>query len=163
MKSFNFISRQLAPVGLIVLLLVVSGAAQDPQRRSLPFPDAKGGPGDVAQGDLWMRWSTDRRLGFVQGFLEGSRSAYVLACGNAESLAPSVPNLNSDCLAQFPPAPLKASEYVRLVTDFYSKYPRDRQLTIRRLIIKLSEPDMTVVGVHKWLDEIVKERERPHD
>jgi hypothetical protein len=117
---------------------------------------ARVGPGDIAQGNLWMSWSVDHRLGFVQGLLEGSYWGYFNACTEAGIAAPSLPDLNEKCMAHIPAAHLTSEEYATMVTEFYSKHPEDRALPIRRLLLKLLEPGMTVDGVHKWLDELIE-------
>ena len=43
------------------------------------------------------------------------------------------------------------------VTEFYTKYPEDRALPMRRVLLKLLEPGMTVDGIlHKWVDNLIK-------
>jgi hypothetical protein len=120
------------------------------------MPEARVGPGDVGEGNWWIGWSPDHRLGLVQGLLEGSYWGYFNACTEASVIARSLPDLGDKCLAHIPAAHLKSEEYVALITEFYSKYPQDRALPIRRLLMKLLEPKMSVDGVHKWLDELIE-------
>ena len=132
-----------------------------PPIRPLPFPDARvNGPTDIAQGNLWMGWPAEHQLGYVQGWLEGAYWGYFNACTKAHVAAPSVPHLQDKCLANIPAPNLTSEAYLAQVTEFYSKYPHDRALPIRRLLRKLLEPCMTVDGVHKWLDELIESARR---
>lgn len=133
------------------------GMAQDvPPVRSLPMSEAKvnGGP-EFAQGNMWLHWSADHQLGYVQGLMDGSYWGYFDACTEARIAAPSIPKLQDKCMERIPAAHLKPEEYTAKVTEFYSKYPQDRALPIRRLFGKFLEPGMTADGVHKWLDELI--------
>jgi len=66
----------LGSFGLIAVLLfglLARGVAQEvPPVRSLPMPEARvnGGP-ELAQGNVWMHWSADHQLGYVQGWMDG--------------------------------------------------------------------------------------------
>ncbi len=141
----------------VCCLLLGSGSAQVSKPiRPLPMAEARVSPGDVAQGDLWIGWSPDHRLGLVEGLLDGSYWGYFQACNEASLAARSVPNLGDRCMEHIPAAHLKSEQYVSLMTEFYSKYPEDRALPMRRLLMKLLEPSMGVDGVHKWLDELIE-------
>jgi len=142
---------------LLFGLLAQSVAQEVPPVRSLPMPEARlnGGP-ELAQGNVWMSWSTDHRLGYVQGWMDGGYWAYFDACTEARLAAPTVRNLQEKCMEHIPSSHLTPEEYSAKVTEFYSKYPQDRALPIRRLLGKFLEPGMTADGVHKWLDELIE-------
>jgi hypothetical protein len=158
MRILDFVPRNLRLIVIAVFSLFGVALAQDRQPiRSLPIPEARiNGPTDIAQGDLWVGWSADHRLGYVQGLLDGTYSGYSDACTEAQIAAPSLPRLNDKCLAHIPTPRLKSEEYTSMVTEFYSRYPQDRALPIKRLVMKFLEPGMTVDGVHKWLDELIE-------
>jgi hypothetical protein len=63
-------------------------------------------------------------------------------------------------LDRIPVASLKSEQYVELVTEFYSKYPQDRALPLRLLLLKLLKPAVTVDGIHEWLDKLVESARR---
>jgi hypothetical protein len=141
----------------IFCLLLGSGSAQTLKPiRPLPMSDARLGPGDIAQGNLWMGWSPDHKLGLVEGLLDGSYWGYFQACNEASLAARSVPNVGDKCMEHIPAAHLKSEQYVSSMTEFYSKYPEDRALPMRHLLMKLLEPGMSVDGVHKWLDDLIE-------
>jgi hypothetical protein len=137
---------------LFFLPLLILGQDQ-PQLRSLPIPEARSG---TPQGELWMKWSLDQRLGYVQGFLQGLHEGYRDACVKAGLITPSSPTLADKCIAQIPKIAFTSDQYEDLVTRFYTEYPQDKQLPIHLLLQKLSEPKMTTDGVHKWLDDLVE-------
>jgi hypothetical protein len=142
-------------------LLLGSGLAQTAKPiRPLPMADARIGPGDIASGNLWVEWSPDHKLGLVEGLLDGSYWGYFQACNEASLAARSVPNIVDKCLEHIPAAHLKSEQYVLLMTEFYSKYPEDRALPMRHLLMKLLEPGMGADGVHQWLDELIESARR---
>ena len=143
-------------VFFVCLLLLASGIAQDKTAiRSLPLPEARVRPGGVAEGSLWVQWQTDHKLGYVQGLLGGVDWGYYHACTEA-SLIARLPNLQDECLAKAPAVRLRPDQYVALITEFYSRYPQDRALPIRHLLMKLMEPHTDSEAVHKWLDELIQ-------
>lgn len=159
MKVPGLILRVFRAVGVSTICCVlVGGAVAQTSKpiRSLPMADARVGPGDVAQGDLWMEWSPDHKLGFVQGLLDGSYWGYFQACNEAGLVARSVPDVVDNCMKHIPTAQLKSEQYVSLMTEFYQKYPEDRALPMRRLLMKLLEPRMGPDGVHNWLNELIE-------
>jgi len=147
---------------LVLLSMIAQATAQEvPPIRPLPLPEARvsGGP-ESAQGNVWLRLSADHQLGYVQGLLEGTFYGYLHACTKAQIVARSVPHLQEKCMENAPAAHLKSEQYMALVTEFYSKYPQDRALPMRRLLEKLLKPGMTTDGVHKWLDELIEDVRR---
>jgi hypothetical protein len=157
MKILDLALSRLSLITLVLLGAVGLAVTQEVPPRPLPLPDARlNGPNDIPQGNLWMGWSADHQLGYVQGWLEGSYWAYFNACTEAKIAAPSVPDIQDKCLEHIPSAHSKSETYSAKVTEFYSKYPQDRALPIRRLLKKILEPGMTVDGVHKWLDELIE-------
>jgi hypothetical protein len=162
MKMLKSVLSTLCLLATVLCGLLSLGLAQEvPPARPLPLPDARlNGPTESAQGNLWMGWSADHRLGYVQGWLEGSYWGYFNACTEAQLEAQSIPDIQDKCLVHIPSAHLTSEAYADTVTEFYSKYPQDRALPIRRLLRRLLEPDMTVDGVHKWLDELIESTQR---
>jgi hypothetical protein len=154
----RFVLSGLSLSAAVVFGLLGQSVAQDaPPVRSLPMSDAKvnGGP-EFAEGNVWMHWSVDHQLGYVQGWSDGSYWGYFSACTEAKIVAPSLPDLQDKCLVHIPATHLTSEEYSAKVTEFYSKYPQDRALPIRRLLGKFLDPGMTADGVHKWLDELIE-------
>lgn len=163
MKNRKFAHLVFASAALLFRCVLALAAAQNlPPLRDLPLPEARViGSDDEAEGNLWMRWSGDHRLGYVQGYLTGAFWGYFSACTKVQIAAPSLPALRETCMSQIPAASLTSERYMELVTKFYSKYPQDRALPIRRVLLKLLEPGMTVDGIHKWLDEMIEHQEHP--
>jgi hypothetical protein len=161
MKTSRVMLHRIYLVAIVLPLLFASSKAQEgPPLRHLPIPEARvNGPSDGAQGNLWMSWSIDYRLGYVQGLLEGNYWGYLSGCTEARS-APATPSLGDKCLMQAPAVHLRSEEYAALVTEFYSKYPEDRELPMRHLLLMLLKPGMNVDGVHHWLDQIIESAHR---
>jgi len=158
------ITSALSKIGLAaaILLTVDQGFAQDlPPIRSLPLADAKvnGGP-ENAEGHVWLHWSADHQLGYVQGWADGSYWGYFDACTQAQIIAPSLPQLEDECMVHIPTSHLTSQEYSAKVTEFYAKYPEDRALPIRRVLRKFLEAGMTSDGVHRWLNELITSVQR---
>lgn len=146
----------------ILLSMLAQGKTQDvPPIRALPMADAKviGRP-EFAQGNIWLHWSGDHQLGFVQGWAEGGQWEYRLACTEAQIAAPSVRNVQDKCMEHFPATNMASEEYSARVTEFYSKYPQDRALPIRRVLKKFLESGMTADKIHKWLDDLIASVQR---
>ena len=79
-------------------------------------------PGQRAwhQGDMWLKWKSDTRdaylLGFVYGFRTGSG-------GNRDQSS-----------KVSPPEVINTVELAKSITDFYTRYPGDRELNIQEII-----------------------------
>jgi hypothetical protein len=157
MRNRYLLSELTLAAALTFGLLGLSVAQDVPPVRSLPMSEAKvnGGP-EFAQGNLWMHWTADHQLGFVQGWMEGSYWGYFDACTEARIAAPTAAGIQDKCMAHIPATHQSSEEYSARVTEFYSKYPQDRALPIRRLLGKFLEPGMTAEGVHKWLDDLIE-------
>jgi hypothetical protein len=153
---FGF-SRVFLIAAFLFGLFGQSIAQSAPPVRSLPMPEARvnGGP-EHAQGNVWLRWPADHQLGYVQGWMDGGYWGYFDACTEARLAAPSARGLQEKCMEHIWSSHLTPEEYLAKVTEFYSKYPEDRALPIRRLLGKFLEPDMTVDRVHKWLDDLIE-------
>jgi len=92
----------------------------------------------------------------VQGWMDGSYWGYFDACTEAGIAARANPGIQNKCMAHIQAAHQTSEKYSARVTEFYSKYPQDRALPIRRLLGKFLEPGMTADGVHKWLDDLIE-------
>jgi hypothetical protein len=69
----GYLQAELTLAAALIFGSLGLGVAQDvPPVRSLPMSEAKvnGGP-EIAQGNLWMHWSADHQLGYVQGWMDG--------------------------------------------------------------------------------------------
>jgi len=86
------------------------------------------------QGDMWLKWSRDARESYVLGYLEGSAS--VRTQSREESSSP--PLLGVD-----------TSQMVKSITDFYTRYPEDRDIYIREVIEQLQK-GLTLEQIHNY-------------
>jgi hypothetical protein len=155
-NSESLLLKTLVNASMMFVLAVLALAQEPPPIRSLPLPDARVSDSYDAEGNLWIRWSADHRLGYVQGWLEGSYWGHFNACVEAQIAAPTVGGLQDKCMSSTPAARVKSEEYTAEVTEFYSRFPQDRALPMRRLLGKLLERGMTVDGVHNWLDGLIE-------
>ncbi len=129
--------------------------AQDSKIRALPFPEVHLGPnGEGAEGYVWLGWTDDQQLFFVNGFVQGFRIGWKASCGKSTELART--NVYSECVDARSQAEKPFNVYRNEATEFYTKYPEDLALPIDRLFSKLVESGMTAPKVHEWLNELVE-------
>jgi hypothetical protein len=142
----------------MVFLLGPAGIGQRPVRpRTLPFPEVRLGPnGEGAEGELWLSWSEEKRLGFANGFVQGYVEGWRGACYSASSDNKVV----WDCQAARGDLVVSFESLRNMATHFYSAYPEDRALPIDRLLRELIKPGMTIERVHEWLDTLVLDSQR---
>jgi hypothetical protein len=149
--SVGILTATLTTVSLVVIALgapkVVSGdnAPQTP-------------------AEIWSSWSREAREEYVWGYVSGFREGKRAACSfYEEKVTPNMPhkavppeNLpKAACLTAMPDftAPYLQA-YVDSITDYYAKYPRDRQAGLPRLMLELaSPPGLTVDQIHKKLTQ----------
>jgi hypothetical protein len=104
--------------------------------------------------DWWLAWSQDAREKYVWGYTTGYSHAYDNACRNiGTAAAPRTPGVNEALVAdQCRQGQLdfsKGSEYlVESVTNFYKRYPGDRDLYIDEVLEQLGK-GQTIEQIHE--------------
>lgn len=86
------------------------------------------------QGDTWLKWSQAARESYVLGFLEGSTADHEQSRG--QSSDPQILEVNT-------------SQMVKSITDFYRRYPEDRDIYIREVIEQLRK-GLTLEQIHNY-------------
>jgi len=96
------------------------------------------------EGTLWLKASKDSRAAYVGGFIEGLTRGFGQGClSGTRDIEASKAGVEADplrnCLAKSYTFSREAEEYVKLVTDFYRKYPHDRDMPASDVLLKLSQ------------------------
>jgi hypothetical protein len=128
---------------LLCLLLPAYG-----QVGRLRFPESR----SYSPGQVWLGWSSAERTGFVRGFIMGHGDGYQSGCRAAETNSTEskmAANEFDPCLQQRHLFRKEAPIYEHFITDFYNRYPMDRDVPVRVLLVQADEktPDQ----VHQWL------------
>jgi hypothetical protein len=105
------------------------------------------------QGDTWMKWTRESRENFVFGYISGYSTAYGNVCRRM-AIAPDVKpkpgseNLPMNVCLQGQLDFSKGTEYfVRNITDFYARYPGDRDIYINEVVEQLAD-NLTLEQIH---------------
>jgi hypothetical protein len=142
----------VAILGTIWLTMFAMGRTRVLQSQNAPQTPA----------ELWASWSEEARTeyvwGYVSGFREGKQAACYFYEGEMMKYTPDkgVPPEKlpkATCLAAMPDftAPYLQS-YVNSITDYYAKYPHDRQAGLPRIMVELAAPqDLTIDQIHEKL------------
>jgi hypothetical protein len=148
-------------VSVAVLATVVSlgfylhfGSSVSTERRSR-FPKAP----SAFEGDFWMGWNHTERINFLRGMIIGYDDGYNKACTEAESITGEkqkegtlAQDVYDECLKGQLRFLTSLENYEKVMTEFYSQYPGDRDLPLDRFVLMLSGPDhKTPEQIHQWL------------
>jgi len=87
------------------------------------------------QGDLWLKWNHSARESYVWGYTEGYTKGNMDSCKQGQCSQQQV---------DFS----KGSDYlVRSITDFYTRYPKDRDIYIDEILDLLGK-GLTLEEIH---------------
>jgi hypothetical protein len=96
------------------------------------------------QGDVFMSWQFPVREWFVEGALAGYRVGYDQGCADGkptlEAAKPHSLELPTDACPSGRRFHDKSMFYAKQMSDFYTKFPEDRDLPVAYLIQMLIEP-----------------------
>lgn len=112
--------------------------------------------------ELWSSWSKEAREEYVWGYVSGFREGKRAACSFfEETITPKMPHKavlpedlpRAKCLNAVPDFTTPYLQaYVDAITQFYVKYPHDRQAGLPRLMLEMaSPPGLTVDQIHEKL------------
>jgi hypothetical protein len=135
--------------GLLVCMLLPAYGQAGPLR----FPESR----SYFPGKVWLGWSSAERTGFVRGFIIGHGDGYQSGCRAAETngTAPKTAENEFDtCLQQRHLFRKEAPFYEHFITDFYDRYPMDRDVPVRVLLLQADQK--TPQEVHEWLAKKVE-------
>jgi hypothetical protein len=136
-----------ASCSLILVTLKVARADDSPQNPA----------------ELWLSWSPQARETYVWGYMDGfNRGGHTACYFHAEKITPYLPQKSvpveelpevvcNKALPQFTES-THFDVYVEEITQYYKKYPRDRQAGAGRLLEEMaSPPGLTVDQIHEKL------------
>lgn len=142
-------------------LLVTVVAAALAALALLAIGRAQAGSEPQTPAELWLSWSPEARAEYVQGYLSGFLEGKRAACSFYEEKVAAAPQKpvppdklpRQACLAAQPDFKEPYFQtYVDAITNYYTKYPHDRQAGIPRILLELaSPPSLTVDQIHEKL------------
>ena len=106
----------------------------------------------LLEGERWLTWSDETRIGYVTGFLWGFEQGYFQGCEVGEkTYSTKVSGLPGEkCIAKIPNHLKTPGEYAEIITRYYRSYPDDRNVHVLSLLVGLqSNPDLTIQEIHK--------------
>ena len=142
-------SSALVAFAVAPLMLVAVGISQTESTK----------PGPQSPAELWLSWSSDAKAeyvwGFLSGFTEGKRAGCTFYAGRITPYMPHKPT---------PPEKLPRQEclnallhfrephfqtYVDVITNYYTKYPRDREAGLARILLEMvSVQNLSIDQIH---------------
>jgi hypothetical protein len=107
------------------------------------------------EGDTWLKWSSEARKTYVWGFSSAYARGYESACRKMDKLWTAPLGLGpendplKECLAEEIGLSKGADYYANAVTDFYTRYPGDRDIGIEEVVEQLAK-GLTVAQIHHY-------------
>ena len=117
---------------------------------------------DSSEGERWLSWSDETRIGYVTGFLWGFEQGYFQGCEVGEKTYSTRPSglPGEKCIAKIPNHLKTPGEYAEIITSYYISYPDDRNVRVLSLLVGLqSNPDLTIQEIHKTYPSSAKHRQ----
>src|SRR5258708_1588954 len=145
--------KSMLALSLLALIACSNPASQDQsQRNGTRFPGSRA----TFQGDMLMSWPFPVRQWFVESAIEGYKAGYDDGCrdmkANLKGRQPGGPEPSTTLCPNREKFDHQAIFYAGQMTDFYTKYPEDRDLPIAYLIAMLLDPKFkSLDDIHQWL------------
>jgi hypothetical protein len=171
-------SRRFSPrlIGFSVVGILVVGIALLAwiDFRSYKIPPAQlwgflvSPPPPPFPAQLWLSWSTDEKYGYVGGYLTGFQGGKRLACSFYEcKMAAYLPhrplppeNLPQQVCIKSLPYLVETHDnaYVDTITNYYTKYPHDREAEVSNILDVMSTPPglTDIDQIHAQLEGVVQ-------
>jgi hypothetical protein len=147
------------PARLLVVLLALAFALALLLNSALTKAKAQSGP--QTPSEMWLSWSSDTRAEFVGGYVEGFVEGERQGCSfYADKITPYLPHKPEPpeklprlaCLNVLPDFVKPTKEYVDVITNYYQKYPNDRQAGMSRILLEsATPPGLTIDQIHEKL------------
>ena len=140
--SRNLLIR-VSPIAAIGLLVV------------LTWPHSLSSQRACCQGDWWLRWNHDSRETYVYGYTLGFSKGHLDGCEQAVKMFAAAPGTPGDksplqkCISSEPDFSKGSDYFVRSVTEFYERYPEDRDLYLNELIDHFAA-GQSLEQIHKY-------------
>jgi hypothetical protein len=96
------------------------------------------------EGTQWLRAAEDARTAYIDGYVEGRLRGFGQGClTGTEGVKASSPGPDADpfhkCLSKNVTFSKTTMEYVKSITQFYEKYPEDRDMRVSEVLMDLSQ------------------------
>ena len=150
--------RRIVTVRLLVVALILLSSALV---LVLNSRTAKGESEPQTPAELWLSWSSNAKeeyvWGYLSGFIEGKRAGCSFYADKILPYTPHKPVSPEElprqaCLNALPDFVKPSKEYVDAITNYYTKYPNDRQAGMPRILLELaSPPGLTIDQIHEKL------------
>jgi len=142
-------------INLALMTLLAQTTGEHSESRRARFPESR----TTWEGEVWIRWEFPIRQWFVQAALAGYDAGYDEACRNLmladKSAADHPKSKDDDCVNGRRHLRGEAAKYSKAMTDFYTRYPEDRDLPIAYLVEMLLDPKpKTLEEIHAWVSNI---------
>ena len=111
--------------------------------------------GTVCAGDLWQRFTPKAREAFVDGYVLGSDIGHSEGCHQGTKGWPGRAKLDiaddptMKCLEQLPDFSKGADYFVKAISEFYKRYPGDRNISVTDVLDQLAK-GLTLEQVHNY-------------
>ena len=103
------------------------------------------------QGDRWLKWSEDVRATYVEGYSYGYTEGLGESCRRAAKNWPAQPKpgyeIEVRCLQDLPDFSKGPEALAKAVTEFYKRYPGDRDIRITEVLALLAQ-GLTLEQIH---------------
>jgi hypothetical protein len=95
-------------------------------------------------GTLWLKTSQEARTAYVDGYIDGLLRGFGRGClTGTKGMQATEPGPDADpfhkCLLGNFSFSRTSGEYAKLITEFYERFPDDRDVRVLEVLIKLSQ------------------------
>jgi len=107
------------------------------------------------QGDWWLKWKPTARETFVFGYTLGYGNGHSNGCFQGTKGWPGRSKLDvandptSKCLEQIPDFSKGTDFFVKSITEFYKRYPEDRDIYVAEVLEQLGK-GLTLEEIHHY-------------
>jgi hypothetical protein len=104
------------------------------------------------QGDTWLKWNHNERDAFLFGYMVGYSNGHTDGCSHGinPKSGETKPEYESGALSECTKQQIdfsKGTDFSKLLTDFYNRYPKDRELGIDEVLDLLAK-GLTLEQIH---------------
>ena len=102
------------------------------------------------QGDWWLKWNHDARETYVYGYTLGFSKGHLDGCKQGTKAWPHSPEAASPlqkCISTEPDFSKGSDYFVKSITEFYERYPKDRDIYINEVLDQLGK-GLTLEQIH---------------
>jgi hypothetical protein len=110
-----------------------------------------------AEGDNWLKWDTKTRQVYVEAYVLGMQSGFTRGC--SEGIFAAQPKIKGGdatkyanvCLAHSPISEKDSIKMIDAITEFYTKYPKQRYLYISDILLRL-HAGLSIEQIHEHFE-----------